>query len=491
MQPQCDGPARLFHRTLPVWSALLAAAVAAGCNGRAVKTAPADTAPEPAARRAGPVIACPEGPARQLLLRAGAQWANAAGAEPPTFRPVPAGPDAVADADIVVIRPWDLGRWAAAGVQPVPEAVWRDSAFQAGDLFPVVKDKLLVWGDRRPVALPLTAAARVIVFHTGKVKTAPQTWQDFAAAAEAARKAAGDKPSLPPLPADADDLDALFFDVAAPLARMALNDEKFRTGGGIKPDEFLRLSSFLADLHDGRPLVAEPGFVAALELLQRLQKCRPPGTAASAGEAVRSGQAALAVVTMADLAAGLPDHWQIAPIPGSRIVFERGKAEPTEVRGSNAVPYVGAGGWLAVVPAKAARADDAWAILGSAAGPGFSGKTVGNRAFASGPFRDSHIAGTGVWRDYDLPPGQDVLLDQALRTWSNPRGQVTNPVLRLRTPDQAAYAAVLHKFIDLALSKEGVPAEAMLKAVESEWKKLDARTPEKTRVANLRIAAGV
>ena len=46
---------------------------------------------------------------------------------------------------------------------------------------------------------------------------------------------------------------------------------------GRGPDETAAAYAFHYDTRDGRPRIDQPGFVAALQLMQRLQACRPAG----------------------------------------------------------------------------------------------------------------------------------------------------------------------------------------------------------------------
>src|SRR5262245_29242516 len=113
MQRQCRAPIRLA-----VLAAGVLALVYAGC--RKSVTAPL----RPAPRWAGVTVrvAALPGPARLLLQRHGAAWANATGAKLAVTEP--AGD--TAGADLLLTAPAELPRWAVAGKLrplPRPEAV--------------------------------------------------------------------------------------------------------------------------------------------------------------------------------------------------------------------------------------------------------------------------------------------------------------------------------------------------------------------------------
>src|SRR5688572_16091682 len=117
MQRQCRAAGPFFPLVPLALAGGLALALGAGCRQRAV--AP----PRPAPRWAGVAlrVAAPDGPARELLRRHGAAWANATGA---TLAPVPppAGDDPAAD--LLLLPPAELPRWAAAGkLRPLPQPV--------------------------------------------------------------------------------------------------------------------------------------------------------------------------------------------------------------------------------------------------------------------------------------------------------------------------------------------------------------------------------
>src|SRR5262249_19031232 len=138
-------------------------------------------------------------------------------------------------------------------------------------------------------------------FQEGNAKSArvwplrpPATWEEFAVQAEFfARHHPSNRPgpSLPPLPADEAELGRLLDQAAAPRAARAVPQDQ-----PTEQDRLAEVFAFHYDLSTGRPRVGGPGFVAALELLKRLQACRPRGTSPYPAAALLEGQAVLGVV---------------------------------------------------------------------------------------------------------------------------------------------------------------------------------------------------
>src|SRR5262249_19592913 len=143
--------------------------------------------------------------------------------------------------------------------------------------------------------------------------------------------------------------------------------------------------------------VATPGFVQALSLLQRLQKCRPAGTAADPAEAFAKGQAvpcladAGRIKRFPDSQAGRGKVGNCQG-PGRAVTFDHAPGGPPTGPGGTRVPYLGGGGWLAVVPARAAPPDAAFDLLAELRGRGTSRKIVIEPApWGGGGFRREHF----------------------------------------------------------------------------------------------------
>jgi multiple sugar transport system substrate-binding protein len=441
---------------------LAVALVGCGCSGR-----PA-VAPPPAPRWPGVTlhVTAPSGPPRRLVERLGRAWATTAGAT--LAIEAPAGDWPVAD--LVLILAPDLPRWAAANkATPLPRPDDVDA------FMPLYRTRLLLW-DGKPFALPVLGDAPICVYRRDLYTDAaaqlayrqqhhkplrpPETWDEFAdqAAFFAARRS---RPSLPPLPAADAGLCAAFGAVAAPLAVRAVPVE----AGQGREARSAKAFSFQYDVDTGEPRLTEPGFVEALALLQRIQPYR--AATATAAEAMRVDQVALGAVTLADLGQLSPEQarrWGVFRTPGGKPAVP---GEPV-----NAVPYLGAGAVVGIVPATSTHAEAAFELLTRLASPDASTEVVNSPDLGGGPFRDRHVTQEQGWLDYGLDNEQTALLRTYLREVADPR--VENPGLALRTPGQSQHVAALAAQLRAALA--GGDAAMALRTAADQWKKLDGDT---------------
>lgn len=471
MQQQCPSRARLFHAgTIALGAALslLTLSGCGGCNGPKPPSTPVVTKPFADVTLR---VACPDGPARRVLERHGRSWQANTGAklEVTTY---PADGEPAADADVWVIEPAALARWADAGrLQPVPRAIRERDDWE--DLLGLYKSKLLVWG-ADTYALPLLGDATVCVYRTDLFRAAgkvpPRTVDEFAELAEFFGQHRG-RPSLPPLPAADEELDREFFTLAAPLVCRAVVPNRENPAAASA-------YSFHYDLTTGECRIASPGFVEALRLMQRLR----PHRAAALG----SDDVALGVVSLRDLgrrpAGGPSGRWGVVAVPGSTRFYDAAAKEQHVTE--NFVPYVGVAGALGAVPQGSAHADAAWNLLTVLSGPDSSRETVHEPEFGSGPFRGEHLSTRfrDGWYRYGLGDRTSELVN-VLGQSGDPR--LINPALRLRTPDERPHQKVLVEVLRRALTDGGDPAAA-LKEVERRWRELDgAGGPDKRR-ANYR-----
>jgi multiple sugar transport system substrate-binding protein len=479
MQPECR------RRIGGLIIILTAALGAGGCHG------PHPTAVQPSPRWPGVTVrvAASDGRARRLIDRLGQAWANSVGAKLAVANPSGDWPAA----DLVLIPAPDLPRWAAAGkATPLPQP-------GAADAFmPIYRTRLLAWAGT-PYALPVLGDGPVCVYrldlyadpanqqaYADKYRRPlkpPETWDEFADQAEffAARRA---RPSLPPLPADdAGVCDALGA-VAAPCAVPAVITSADRPDQGRSARPF----SFQYDVDSGDPRLTTPGFVEALTLLKRMHPHR--ATTPTAAEAMRSDQMALGYISLTDLGelkAGEARRWGVFRTPGSRRVFGPDGSGGPVAGPVNAVPFVGAGAVVGVVPTGATQAEAAFDMLDYLAGPTASTEVVHTPALGSGPFRDMHLDPQRElgWLNYDLDERQTALLRTYLRDVADPR--VDNPALALRIPGRMGHNAALATAIRSALT--GADPAAVLKAAADEWRKLDG-DPTKAR-ADFRRSVGL
>jgi multiple sugar transport system substrate-binding protein len=425
------------------------------------------------------------------------------------------GPEKV-EADVWVVRPAEMPRWAAAGrLAPVPAALTaREGAFgPSSDLLPIYRDPLLYW-DRKAYALPLLGEAPICCWRGdlledrdnqeafqkkyGRKLGPPASWEEFADIAEffngRPRKGQPEgAPSLPPLPESDDELDRTFFALAAPLARQALLKEE-----GAE-DRLEEIFSSQYDAKTGKARIGTPGFVEALRLLQRLQKCRPAEASADPDEAFRSGRAVLCLTEASALAgfqksAAVRDRFEVGPPPGSLRSFRHAAGQWQEYHEVNRVPYLGASGWLAVVPVAPAggrteQVEAAFALVADLGGRETSGQIVIDPRWGGGATREDHLE-RARWDSFDLDARRTAALREALRQTLQHRG-LRNPVYRLRTPDEASHRAALLAAVRAALKDPNADPSAALAAVDKQWAELDQARGEATHLAEYRISLGL
>ncbi len=463
---------------------LLATGLLAGCGPHSRERAGGADRP-----LAGAVVrvACPDAVSGDVVREHTPGWSHRTGAEVRVVDYDPSGEQGPpADADLWVLAAAELPRWAAAGaLAPLPAGLKTDPAVEWPGLLPLYREHLLVW-DRTAYGLPLLGDAPLCFYRAdlladpkhgeafrskyGRALRPPATWQEYADVAEYFRNArhpGRPAPSLPPLPAGERDLDALFYAVAAPLARRAVRDDE--GGEGVRDED---LFAFHFDL-EGRPRVGAPGFVAALGLLERLQRCRPVAASPEPWRAFRDGDAVLCLASSRRLydfqKQGSPVRDRVAacPVPGSGIYFSYEKGEKRSPDGgTNRVPYLGAGARVMVVPRAARRPDAALALLAELGGKRTAQQVVLEPRWGGGAVRQAHID-REHWDAFRLEPARAGELRAAIRqTFQH---GVRNPVLCLRVPDEREFAAALAAGVRKALGAGGWQDAKAMGEVARRW----------------------
>jgi multiple sugar transport system substrate-binding protein len=493
MQPKSTGPHLLFCT-----AAFLVVGLA-GCPGPTTRapTGPSSRPHEGVVVR----VACPDERTAALVANYAPAWGGRAGGGVEVVRyDTENGPEKGPAADAWVLPPATMPHWAAAGqLLPVPaEYTTSDGVLEWSKLLPEYRDKLLVW-DHSTYALPLLGEAPLCFYRADLFQAeanqaafqkefhhplaAPETWEEYADIAQFfnGRKEGGlAGPSLPPLPERDDDLDREFFALAVPAARPALREDD------RKPTSDAEAFSFHYDLQTLQPRIATPGFVHALRLLRRLQDYRPAGTAAEPAQAFDKGQAVLCLADASWIdrfrkgaAAG---KFGICRLPGSGTTFAYSTGQPQTVPGGNFVPYLGAGGAVAVVPRSAEHPEAAFALLAELAGPQVSRRIVIEPRWGGGAFRRDHLEKTEGWYSFQLGQSQTSSLVENVRKTLLHSG-IKNPVLRLRIPDERTHQRVLLAEVRRALTEGVAPAQA-LEAAAKRWRELDQAKDARRRQAD-------
>jgi ABC-type glycerol-3-phosphate transport system substrate-binding protein len=431
-------------------------------------------------------VACPNEVTTEIVCRFAPGWGRRSGArvEVLTYDPR-TSPSSQGPADIWVISPWQLGRWAAAGdLLPVPESFTHRNNSAWTSLLPLYRDQALLWG-RPAFAFALLGESPLFFYRTDLLADAkldpPATWEELEKAAARFHEhlpAGFQGSSLPPLPANEDALDREYFTIAAPFVRRAAREVDRRPTG--EAETF----SFHYDTATCKARIAEPGFVHALTLLQRLQTFRPRGDSPAPEEAFRDGRAVFCLadaswIVKFQKSPAVRDKFGIAPMPGANLVFDYHSGEPVRLDLVNRVPYLGAAGWLMVVPKATPHAEAAFALLEDLASIEISRQIVTNASWGGGPIRDEHLAKPEIWNSYNLtsaPRGR--LVEELKQTVASPG--LKNPAFRLRIPDEQEHEQALIAELRAALVDGKDPGEA-LKSAAKRWEELDRRGPVEER----------
>jgi multiple sugar transport system substrate-binding protein len=440
-------------------------------------------------------IACPAGAPKRVLERYGKPWAATHHA-----RLEFVDPDR--DADVRIIPPVSLPRLAEAGqLTPVPDTFRSpENGFGWMNLLPLYRNKLLTWNDTA-YALPVLGDASVCFYRADLLRDAghqtafrdkfgrplepPTTWEEYADIAEFFRGKVGEA-SLPPLPEKAEDLDRLFFSIAAPYLRRAAQEDAAR-----KND--VELFSCHYDIETLKPRIDTPGFVHALKLLKRLQVCRPKGTSVHSADTFRQGKAVLCVAPsewagkFAETDSPVREKFAIGRVPGSAFCFdfETGKQVAAH---RNFIPYVGVGGWLGVVPKNSAHAAEAFDLLATIGSAASSTEVVLDAAWAGQVYRREHLDSRTPWTVLGLGSERTRQFTDALRAEAAP--EIINPVVRLRTPDEEAHQKALVEELRKALTEQ-TDAAAALQNVAKRWEQLDAGKDVEARRRAYRLSLGL
>jgi multiple sugar transport system substrate-binding protein len=381
--------------------------------------------------------------------------------------------------------------WADAGrLLPLPADITTPSeAFGWMGLLPLYRERLLVW-NKSAYSLPLVGESPLCCYRSdwladpkyqnafrqkyGRPLGPPATWKEFDQIAEFFHQAAPDgRPAgLPPLPDDDEGLARVFYQVAAPLVRRAIREDE--RGAEKDIDD---LFYFYYAPKTGQPRIAAAGFVEALKRLRHWQTLgKDEAGAGDPVEVFAGGQAVLCLTDASRLvrlqqrdSSKVRDRFGICQIPG---------AEHART-GVNRIPYLGSGGWLMVVPGEATNAQAAFSLMADLAGKNTSTQILLDArlkpAWAGGPTRLEHLDDRVRWDAFDLDAPCTSALKETLRQTLIHRS-LLNPLLCLRTPDQAFHQKVLVEELRAAL-KQGDEAER-LKQVQRRWEERDRARPK-------------
>ena len=474
-----------------------------GCGG----TPSTATAPPRPHDRVALALSCPDPAFADAIEPMVRSWEVRTGAKVTLARTAMTPTDAT---DLAVIPAGHLGAWAEPGHLAAVPAKYRggEHPIQWFGFLNAYGDRLVEWGARTQ-AIPLAGDGFVLVYRADRFndKAAvadffiqfkrplgpPTTWEAFAEVA-AFFAARDKKPSLPPLPADAERTFDLFARVASSLDRPALSDKDL--DGPNKDAERL---AFLFAVKDGAPRLRAPGFTAAAEWLAGLHAtgCLPAGAGSDdPAAALAENRAVLALMSLDQLAklprenGAVPTRFGLAGVPGARRYFDpaRGAWAEAAGQGGNYVPHF-SGGRLGVVRARCPHQEAAFELLAEIGGPERGAELVSTPGLGAGPTRVAHLDPNRLlpWLGYGFDETHSKDLQEALRQYV---GQpVKNPTYGLRGPDRADLALAAGG----ALRKLGTgakPGDALAEAMTA-WTAIDTKTPAATLRVWRQRAAGL
>lgn len=478
-------------------SLFFSAVLAAGCSE------PAPPAPPPY-QRVRLVVACPDDRAESIVREYARTWAVHQEADLATVPYKDATGPGEFSADIWLVAPSQLPRYAAAQLlRPLPGYFRERASYDWVDLLPQYREQLLVW-NRELYGVPIVGEAPVCFYRSdlfaepanqadfkkkhGRPLGPPTTWEEVANVAEFFAARGG--PSLPALPVNDDDLDRLFYTLASSYGQVATTGNE--ADASAQRDEAF---SFHYDLKIGRVRIAEPAFSHTLRLLKRLQACRPAGTAQTPAEQFAAGKAVFCfgeagALSTFQKSAAVAGRFALSAIPGTACYFDFATGSRKDVATSNYVPYLGAGGLLAVVPHTSAHFDAAFDLLAYLSGPEISRQIVIEPRWGGGATRRDHLKGANArWDSFQLDrAGTQALKDALERTLMHTR--VRNPVFKLRTPDALARQDTLLAQVRAALAGKIEPTAALSEAAKR-WQELDRAQGPGAALANYRLSVGL
>lgn len=396
--------------------------VGGGCGERATTL---DPSPERLHADVTLTLAAAEPADRDLLRQLARTWAARTGAE---VRIADQPWDGTADVGLISTAA--LPRWAEPGLLAdiPPNLKLSSDPYRWDDLLRVYTERLLTWRGRT-VALPVLGEGMVLVYRKdafGK-DPPPATWD---ALLERAVKLG--RPSLPPVPADAERLQAEFFSAAACYDRQVVG--RIISREALGPDFF----AFQFDTDTGEPRLDAPAFQHVARLFHKMAPYR--STESDAPRAFNTGEAKVGVLSLAELGrvnADVIEQLGVAPLPGAGFTFVKDKEQPVDQLVVNRLPYLGWGGRVGVVSAKCANPAAAWDLLAELGNPDRAAlDLVAAPKWGAGPYRTSQLDARALarWHAYGFPTGETERLTAALRENTGPG--VQNYRLRLRTPNQ-------------------------------------------------------
>ncbi len=372
-------------------------------------------------------------------------------------------------ADAVIFPSWLIGELAEQNlISPIPPATLNSPEFGRRDIFDLIRQSEIVWGDRVfgvPLGSPaLTLLYRSDIFEAIDAKP-PETWGEYQQLAQRL--------------ADFRGIDDLQIDeserwhpVIEPLGDGWASQILLARAAG-----YSRHRNYYSTLFDSRtmePLIAGPPFVRALEELVAVHRGKSPEMLAfgpaDARRALIAGRCAMAITWPSRI----EDHGDspastgvfplaAAELPGSRDVFNLGdqKWHPRSRSEDGRATLLGVSGRMGAVSTFSRQPQAALNLLVSLSSTDWSEQIS--------PFSES----TGLYRSSQIP---------FVSSWLGPNfetarmyGELVSDIHRrslwltsLRIPGRSRYLSKLDTAVQSAVAGDLTPSDA-LKQVAEQW----------------------
>ncbi|MDX1947103.1 MAG: extracellular solute-binding protein [Pirellulaceae bacterium] len=372
-------------------------------------------------------------------------------------------------ADVVVFPAGQVGELAERGlIEPLPETTLDRPDFDRRDIFPLVRLRGIVWGERT-CAVPLGMPQLLLAYRADLLEKAglapPRTWAEFAKVAAAL----ADRSTLGELaPPEGEPWQAAIAPLAPGWAGQSLLARA--AAAATHRDQLSPLFHY----ETLEPLVAGPPFVRALEEVVAANQgelAKRRLTPAEALDELSRGHAALALTWLpARPASGatLGHALRFAPLPGSDDCYNAA-SQAWENRAADEparVPLLAVAGRLAAVTTSAASPTEAHNFVLWLAGPRVSLAIAPHSAWTA-PVRQSHLSDGGQWASQVEAASFQSYGEALAESAALPRP------LTLALPGRQRYLAALDVAVEQALAAEKSPAEGLAAAAEK-WREITA-----------------
>lgn len=371
-------------------------------------------------------------------------------------------------ADVVLYPSWLLGTLAERQwIIPVRKNVLARKLYQRGDLFPLLRQRAIFWGNQ-VMAIPLGSPLLVFVYRADLFRKLgvqpPATWDDYRRLV----KRFSNQDYIEQTPQTTRQP---WYPTLEPLAPnwAGIMLLAHASASAKHPHRY----STLFDIESMAPLIAAPPFVRALqEMVDLVGNHRIPSLdPAGVWHQIEQGHAAMAFTwplpPPKDQPEEMPPELAFHELPASSQVYrwETDSWEPRPPADDGHVPLLAVSGYLGSVTETSNNAPTAFSLL-----IWMAETDIGASSEHTSPFRQQHVGRPEKWIAAPLPKEMARQYAQSLaRALSRP-----SYLFALRIPGAEEYLAVLDVAVQLALIGKESPEEALRKAGH-QWQEITKR----------------